>query len=155
MCNSGQAHLLFSGSFPFALDSSAHISNRTGPTSTFRIGTVLPPIDMCFCPSSGCWSAGIHIDVVPCLLVQRQRRLESYTFPGRTCSSRISMVRLNVQPSGIGDKLASEYAVRIIAALNESSRACFCIAAFAILYLISTFHVNLTVYTANQGLQLE
>jgi len=44
------------------------------------------------------------------------------------------MVRVNVQSSGNGDKLESEYAVRIIAARNESSRGCFCITAFAILF---------------------
>jgi hypothetical protein len=55
------------------------------------------------------------------------------TLPGRMCSSLISMVRVNVQPSGRGDRLASEYAVRIIAARNESSRACLWITAFTIL----------------------
>jgi len=57
-------HGIVSGSFPFARDSSAHISNRTGPTSIFRIGMVLPPMVICFSPGGGCCSAGIHGPVV-------------------------------------------------------------------------------------------
>ena len=53
--------------------------------------------------------------------------------PGRSVSSLSSMVTVNVQPSGKGESFASEYAVLIIAARNESSNACLSIPAFAIL----------------------
>jgi hypothetical protein len=63
------------------------------------------------------------------------------------------MVSVNVQSSGRGDRLASEYAVRIIAARNESSRACFCIIAFTILNKHQL--AQLKFHTGNQCLQQE
>jgi hypothetical protein len=95
-------HPPFSGSLPFALDSSAHISNLTGPTSTFRIGTVLPPI-MPF-PGIG-EEDGIHGDVV---FYHQFHRLGTRTLPGRIESSLISIVSVNVHSSGRGERLASE-----------------------------------------------
>ena len=138
------------GVFPFALDSSAHTSNLTGPTSTLRIGTVLPPIEIFFSPCWGCCDAGIHGPVVS---YSQHDTITLRTFPGRVCSFRISIVSVNVQSSGKGDRLASEYAVRIIAARNESSRACFCITAFTILRKRQIF--QLSVRTENQCLQAE
>ena len=60
------------------------------------------------------------------------RHASGSTFPG-LWSSRTSIVSVNVQSSGSGDRLASEYAVRTIAARNASSRAVRLITASTIL----------------------
>lgn len=60
------------------------------------------------------------------------RHASGSTFPGLWLS-RASIVSVNVQSSGNGDRLASEYAVRTIAARNASSRAVRLITASTIL----------------------